>query len=342
MKIFCDYHHGGLYKSLDLLLRKRMGHDLYRPIGLDWFEKGYWKIAEPYGNAMVTVNQFLGINHLGFDKYKNLNGNHYMKDDIYYVRDVNEKIYHKAITLKKFKEMRFDVVISSYQAHDYPYEDLVKKYQPKAKLVAQIGNAEQTTHFRNVLSSVLDYFSKEDQQVLYYHQEFDLSVYKFQEPKQTNKISSFVNVLPEPQVYQEYKDILTEFDFKAFGSQCPDGLMGTPEDIVQEMGDCLFGWHIKPFDGFGHVIHNWFACGRPVILWMSPYLQKFAGLLMEDGVTCINLEEHSQQENVDLIRKFSEPENHIKMCQSVRKRFKEVVNFDREAEEIKEFLDNLI
>lgn len=343
MNIFCDYHHGGLYKSLKVLLEDRLGHKLYRPIGLDWFDEGYWKIAEPYNNAPETIGQFLGINHLGFDKMKNLNGNHYVEDEIYYVRDINEKIYHKGITLKKFKEMQFDVVISSYQPHDYPYEDLVKKYQPKAKLVAQIGNINQGTHIKNVMASSLEFYPQEGQRVIYYHQEFDTEVYKYLEPKPSNKITSFVNLLPEPQVFDEYKNSLPEYNFKAYGSCCPDGNMGTPEGIAQEMADSLFGWHIKPGgDGFGHVIHNWFACGRPVILWKSPYFGKMAESLMEDGITCINLEEHNKQENINLIRKYSEPEEYIKLCQNVLHRFKEIVDFDREAGEMRNFLNNLI
>lgn len=343
MNIFVDYHHGGLYKSLSMLLEKRLGYNLYRPIGIEWFDEGYWKIAEPYGNAPGTIKQFLGINDLGFDKMNNLNGNHFVKNDVYYVRDVNEKIYHRAITLQKFKEMRFDVIISSYQPHDYLYERLAREYQPQAKLVSQMGNARQNTHLKNILASTLEVYPREGQRVIYYHQEFDLKVYKKHEPRQLKKISSFVNMLPEPQVYQEYKEAMPDFDFKSYGSTCTDGIIGSPEEIVEEMANSMFGWHIKPGgDGFGHIIHNWFAVGRPVILWRSPYFGQMAESLMEDGVTCINLEEHSKQENIDLIQKFSEPENHAKMCENAYKRFKEVVNFEKEAESMKKFLADLV
>jgi len=343
MNVFCDYHHGGLYKSLKLLFEDRLGWNLYRPIGMDWFHEGYWKLAEPYGNAIETVSQFLDINHLGFDRMKNLNGNHYVKDEIYYIRDKAEKIYHKAITLEKFKEMRFDIAISSYQPHDLLYEDLVKKYQPNAKLIAQIGNIGQSTNIKNILSSSLEVFPAADQNIVYYHQEFETNVYKYTPPTANKKITSFVNLLPEPQVFNEYKGLLPEYDFKAFGSTCPDGVLGTPEDIAKEMSDSMFGWHIKPGgDGFGHIIHNWFACGRPIITEKSHYFGKMAESLMEDGVTCINLEEHNQQENINLIKKYSEPENHIKLCQKAHERFNEIVNFDEEEKEIKDFLDKLV
>src|SRR5690242_6385574 len=41
MKVLADYHHHDLWESLELLCA-RLGWDLYRPIGMDWYEQGYW------------------------------------------------------------------------------------------------------------------------------------------------------------------------------------------------------------------------------------------------------------------------------------------------------------
>ena len=105
-QIFTDLHHGDLFYSLHRLFVERLGWELYRPIGLDWFNAGYWKIAEPYGNAQDTINQYLEINHAGYHQYKNLNGEHYVEDDIYHVYDPGHDYYQKAITLEKFKSMK--------------------------------------------------------------------------------------------------------------------------------------------------------------------------------------------------------------------------------------------
>jgi hypothetical protein len=342
MNVFVDLHHGGLYKSLKMLFEDRLGWNLYRPIGLDWFNEGYWKIAEPYGNDPGCVAQYLDINNFGFSSFKNLNGDNYFKDGVYYIKDHAEDFEHKAITLKQFKMMQFDIVISSYQAHDYPYEDLVKRYQPKAKLISQIGNINQTTHLNNVMSSSLEFKPFGYQRCIYYHQEFDLNVFKYQPPQESKKISSFVNLLPEAETFWEYKNALPEFETKAYGIGCPDGTLGTPELIAEEMIKSQFGWHIKPGgDGFGHVIHNWFACGRPIITKKAYYAEKMADPLMQDRVTCIDLDRHTKQENLDLIRKFSQGEEYIKMCQNVYHRFREVVNYDNEFKQIKTFLENL-
>ena len=40
--VFADYHHSGLYRSFELLFEKRLGGTLFKPIGWDWWNQGYW------------------------------------------------------------------------------------------------------------------------------------------------------------------------------------------------------------------------------------------------------------------------------------------------------------
>src|SRR5258706_14059099 len=106
MNVLVDYHHGNLYHSLHLLFEKRLGFKLFRPIGMQWAEQGWWKVHEPYGFALDTAGQYLDINDKHWDSYKNLNGDYKLKDDIYHVYDPENKFQHKAVTLEKFKEMQ--------------------------------------------------------------------------------------------------------------------------------------------------------------------------------------------------------------------------------------------
>src|SRR5574337_1850875 len=121
MKIFTDLHHGDLFYSIHALFEKRLNIEVYRPIGLDWFYKGYWRIAEPYGNAIDTVKQYLDINDHGFDQYKNLNGNNYKQDNVYHVYEPVHQYYQRAITFEQFKSMKFDIIMSTVECHDQPY-----------------------------------------------------------------------------------------------------------------------------------------------------------------------------------------------------------------------------
>lgn len=338
MKILADWHHGNLYYSLHLLA-KRLGAELYRPIGTDWFTQGWWKVAEPYGNAEDTIGQYLAINNDGYIPYKNLNGDNRVEDDVYYVNDGENNFIHKAITFEKFKQMQFDIVLASHPLHGI-WKDLLQ-YQPNAKFIQQIGNEGQTSDAENILCSTTDFKPKDYQNVITYHQEIDMNDCFYIKPTQHKAIKSFVVSMPEPEIYEMYKNALPEFDFKAHGVGSPDGTV-SGSLIPQMMRDSAFGFHNKLADGFGVVIHKWFANGRPVITRASYYKGKMAEPLLTDGITCIDLDKHSFEENLELIRYWSEPDNHIKMCQSAYDRFKEVVDFDREASEIKVWLDNLI
>lgn len=340
MNVLVDYHHGNLFHSLHLLFEKRLKFKMFRPIGHEWFVNGYFKIAEPYGNAQDTIDQYLDINNRTWDKYKNLNGDYKLEDGIYHIYDPENNMHHKAVTFEQFKQMKFDIICSTFPTHDV-WEGLLK-YHPQAKWMGQIGNAGQTSKAPFVISSVFNYTGAPGQKVIFYHQEFDLKQYKFTYPTSRKKISSFVVLLPERELFLKYKEALPEFDFKAYGPGAIDGTVGDGSGISREMKDSAFGWHIKPGgDGYGHIVHKFFASGRPVIIRGNYYLGQTAGLLLEDGKTCIDLDKHSFEENVELIRKFSKPHRHNLMCRAVKMRFDEEVNFDKEAQQIKDYLVSL-
>lgn len=340
MNVLVDYHHGNLFYSLHLLFEKRLGYKVFRPIGQEWFTQGHWQVALPYGNAQDTIDQYLAINPDKWDSFKNLNGDYKLEEGIYHIYDPENGFHHKAITFEKFKEMKFDLIVASHPLHGN-WERLLQ-YQPKSKFIQQLGNYGQSTDAKNVLSSTTDFMPREDQNVMYYHQEFDLKEYKYNPPRNHTKVSSFVVLFPEREIFHIYKSALPEMDFKAYGPGAIDGTITDGEGIAKEMRNSAFGWHIKPGgDGFGHVLHKWFASGRPVIIRGDFYKGQIGYQLLIDGVTCIDLDKHTFEENVRLIKFWSQPENHKKMCKAAYKQFKKVCNFDKESNEIKEWLQVL-
>jgi len=42
MRVLADYHHHDLWESMEILFPERLGWSLIRPIGMEWFEQGYW------------------------------------------------------------------------------------------------------------------------------------------------------------------------------------------------------------------------------------------------------------------------------------------------------------
>src|SRR3990167_11563745 len=114
MKVFADEHHQDLAYSLHLLFEHRLGYELYKPIGLEWFEQGYWDIAKPYGNNPGTINQYLEKRTQQF---------------------YPDGCPHRLMTLEEFQETDIDIVLASIPDHFETYTRLIKDHKPNAKLV---------------------------------------------------------------------------------------------------------------------------------------------------------------------------------------------------------------
>lgn len=342
MVVFSDRHHGALTYSLQLLFEKRLGHELYFPIGMEWFDAGYWKIGDPYPNPRDTAQQYLNTEHLGYQPYKHINANTTEQEEgLYKVYDPVHEVFLNCITLDRFKKMEIDIVISSYQPHDESFARLIREFKPRAKHIAQMGNTMQTTDVANVMCSTKPYPTN-GKNVVFYHQE--INTYPFVEPDpKCKKIKSFVNVLPQPEIFDLYKSQLRDFEVKAYGASCPDGTISGEKNLIAEMRDSTFGFHNKPgSDGFGHVIFNWFNVGRPVIVNYEEYKSQLAGELLIPDQTCISLDSGDGFNRIiEKIRYYSQADIHKEMCERAYKRFREVVDYEAETERIKEFLNNL-
>ena len=344
MKVFADYHHGDLYYSLHALFEKRLGFELYRPIGLDWFENGFWKIAEPYGNPADTINQFLSTEKGNWNQYSLLNGDHTFYDGVYYVYDKTHDYRHKAITFEQFKSMKFDIIISSITAHDGAYEKLCKEFQPQAKLISQMGNVGQKTHIKNVMHSI-PYAVPADQNTVYYHQEIDHRFWNYFPPNpKTKNIFSVVNCFPYPEIYGQYKQSLVNVEMRHYGASCLDGSLLGGETVGLKMKEANIAWHLKPLGGIGHSTMGWFASGRPLITNMSQHraIGGEALKLFIPGLTCIDIEQGTLEENLRKINEWLEPEANLRHCEETIKQFKEVINYDKEEIAIRAFLERLL
>ncbi len=334
IKVFADLHQDDLYYSLHLLFERRLGWELYRPIGLDWHKKGFWA----YNHNPEVVKQYLRIND--FDK--NLG-------DYYECPESKHNYNHRALTFDQFLDTDIDIIIASVTAHEMTYWNLIRQHKPKAKLIRQIGNIHETVNIdvcKNLMASANISFVPENCNIVTYHQEFDLKTFDFQPRSVHNRITNLMNCYPDSKdfkLWAEYKKELPEFDWKMYGILGEDGIIGSDKEVAKACHHTTFLWHLKfGGDGFGHVIHNAFATGRPPIVKGSYYKDKMAGHLMEDGVTCIDLEKGSFQQNVNKIRFWSQPENLKKMSEAAYESFQKNVDFDKEFVYLKKFLNNLV
>lgn len=342
MNIFTDLHHGDLYHSLHYLFEVRLGHELYRPIGMEWFHNGYWKIGDPYPNPANTAAQYLG-----YTKKESplcLNEGRSEDDGIILVDQPKHGYKHRAITFEKFKSMEFDIIMPTFPGHDRPYELLRNKFQPRAKLIMQMGNYGQTTHLPNVLHSNTYTTPQPGQHCLFYHQEISPDYFQFTlPPEEGANIYSVVNTAPYLHLFNAYKQRISEANWKYYGYGSPDGVLSGSPGVSEKMKEAHVAWHLKPKGGVGHSTKGWFSIGRPLVTNMSQHrLAGGAALeLFEPGTTCIDIEAGTVVENERQIRNLLRPDINRVWCKRVRRRFDDIINYDRDEMRVRKFLQNL-
>jgi hypothetical protein len=136
------------------------------------------------------------------------------------------------------------------------------------------------------------------------------------------------------------RELLPDVTFGIHGIDGPDGNVEKITDIADLMAGSAFGWHDKvQGDGFGHVIHNWAAVGRPLIGHSSHYAGLMAEPFWQDGVTCVDLDRHSPEESAQIISDIlADPDRHRAMCEAIRGEFERIVDFDADAETVRGLL----
>lgn len=345
--VFIDYHHSDLAYGLQLLFEKRLGDQCYFPIGMDWWGKNYWAI----NNFPETAKQYLRIEqaYQPTDGTLPLNENYKEKDgDIYYVQDKHNNTFHKAITLDTFKEIDIDIVIASIPQHIKPFKELAK--MKNARFVFQAGNVfpeviQNLHEIPNLMANTLPPNIPQTCHYIQYHQEFDTDIFNPSTLIPRKKIASFINIYQNNGGFADFmtmRTMLPNFEFKSYGAQNSDGIVNTTKEIASEMQRSMFGFHVKSMgDGFGHILYNWFACGRPIITRTSDYKGKIGEELLTHMETVIDLDSCSFEQAYDTIVNMT-PHYYEYMCSQAYKRFVDLVDYRKEAEKVREFLDKLI
>jgi hypothetical protein len=348
MKIFSDQHHLSLYNSLRLLFEERLSGKLYRPIGKEWLDEGYWRMAEIYNNAPETVEQYLGVrdDYIPKDGSLPLNRVQKIEEGIFYVWDPEYNYYHKAIPLSRFLNLDINIVIASIPQHIESFKKLCAIHPNKPKFIYQVGNSWNIDqgYADNILASAIIPNVPVNTNMVTYHQEFDLDIFHYGEPNQSKKVYSFINCLGTAEHYKEdwelfleLEKLMPDWEFRSFGGSCRDGAAHGAKALAEKMREAQFVFHVKRWgDGYGHIIHNAAAVGRPIITRLSDYQGKLGGSLITSSNSII-IDGLSPQQIRDKIIGSNSDE----MSKSTYENFKSVVDFDKEAEEIKRFLEKL-
>jgi len=345
MRVLADFHHDDLYESLRILFEDRMGWELYRPVGLEWFHEGYWNVF----NHIDTATQYLGL-HIGeafekrereSDNFPWMNKDHDGGNDGIYVlpkRGHNES--HRGILLEKFKSIKFDIIVSSMPDHFHRFEELVRKHQPQAKHIFQMGNMWGVPKgTKNLLNSTTVNPGSNVNHVRY-HQEFNRNIFKPGESPDVKSVINMQHYMHDKSTFDKLAANLPEWSFKAYGAGNKDDAVDVnilPE-VIKNSG---FVYHVKRGgEGYGYNIHHAYACGKPMIVNTSFFKGMTAHALFSHGEDCIDIGACSNAEAVKMMSDAAE--NYKEWSQRVHNKFEKVVDFKSEANQIKQFLEKLI
>jgi len=357
LTVFVDFHHAGLLQSLILLFEKRLGGQVYRPIGIEWAEQGFWKIYD----HPATQAQYLGIGSATPDgsaklnevihspKYKSGFSGGWI--DAYLCHDIDSGQTNKAITLETFMNAKIDIVIASIPAHVEPFKELCRIHPNNPKLIFQIGNSwtNEAANAPNIMASAIIHNIPTSTNYIQYHQEFDTRIFSNTEPTQSKKMASYINCFDslghfanDYNIFRKCEQLLPDWEMKIHGGQCRDGAVGPSKVLAESMKSQRYIWHVKNGgDGYGHIIHTAAALGKPLIVNKSYYADKLADVLLEDGVSCIDIAGLDPTQIVTKILAHDTEPTYSTMCKNIADKFKQNVDFDKEERALRHFLQNL-
>ena len=358
MRLLTDFHHHALAESLLMLCEDRNGWEVWFPTGMNWFNEGYWNFERAVHGDAVARQYLLGV----WDSALEMPDGTKLRQDPRHPGRVQ-----KGIALDAALYQGWDLVLSSLPHNDEGMHRFAQ--QVGAKFAVQVGNHVQQSRWDLadlVLSSstltgfgpewIGKRFIFEGRPTVMYHQEFSLDTFHHEWPPAERKtVASFVNCFPETDPYHTFRDLAhasaDEFDWRcygAYGSAPLDELAAGDISLVTDVANAMRAartiWHTKWWsDGFGHVIHNAFAVGRPVVGVEGYYRDKIAGPLWREGVTSFDLEHRSSAETLDILRRLRDDDDyHRRISENAARVFRETVDFDGEADTIAALLADVL
>lgn len=335
---------------MQVLLEDRLGYLVYTPIGREWWDEGYWQFGKGYGDDRLA-RQFLNK-----DGWVPIGGDLPDGYRVYSWHDPHHpdrKIRGVELGNVKAAPGEWTHIVATVQDNQRGFHRLAEELteakraaylsypDASVKYVLQVGNTNQAVDWGlDPLALVSSEVPIQGRGVRI-HQPMD-PVFAYRKPVKSRTIRSFVNCFNSTPCIDPFAAIgrqLREFTFYTHGIDGSDGDVQPVSVIADYMAQSLFGWHDKvQGDGFGHVIHDWAAVGRPIIGHASHYAGKMAEVFWRDLETCIDLDRHPIPEVAELVREIAaSPARHRAMCRAIRDEF-DRIDWDAEADAVRELL----
>jgi hypothetical protein len=147
---------------------------------------------------------------------------------------------------------------------------------------------------------------------------------------------------PDWALFEELERRSPNWQWRSYGGHCRNGVIGPASKLADRQRDADFIFQVKAGgDGYGHIVHNAAAVGRPMIVKRSYYRNMLGEALMIPGETCIDIDNKSPAQILDEIEYWAEPIKYAEMQRKIRENFERNVDFESEFTKIHEFLSRL-
>lgn len=336
MRLLIDFHHDCLYESMALLC-DRLGWTLYRPVGMDWYEQGYWNHERKWHGDAVARQ------YLPTDGSNPFHGR-----------------THNLLSLEQARDEPPDIVMSSLAHNHEGFGRFAAEVG--ATFGLQIGNvrfsAQDMAEDRwdlaafGLVSGLMPVEPPKPHVV--YHQEFDTRAY-VPPPRLGLTVSSFVQCYPQDRPAYDYwlkgAEAAPHHNWRVYGAygEAPADVYeagNLPRCVLvrEEMEASDVAWHAKRWsDGYGHVIHQWFAAGRPVLGFRDYYKDQLAGRLWVEGETGWDIASLTPGELAELLQRFRDDGDfHLRASEAAAARFRSLVDFDDEERMIRDLFAQVL
>jgi hypothetical protein len=320
---------------------------------MEWFERGYYYQVQPDVAKQFLVDSMFTVKDVGKYPLAHIPTAPCERGVMISMDAISGGKHYpllRTLSLEEFADTQIDIIMPTLSNNQEPWVRLRKDLKPGARLVREEGNingwASLHPEYQNVLTSDIATFQKSAaKNKLLYHQRFDTeNIFTYSEPTEFKRITCFMpgfRGVPALVSFAESHDF-GGMEFLDYGHHSKLGFLSPKERFSGEMRRASFVWHVKPGgDGFGHVIHNSLAMGRPVITVAADYQNSIVWPLLLDEKTCILIGDNPA-ENSRKIAALSNPDTIRAMSLAAANRFRNVVDYGWEEEMTKKFLERLV
>ena len=350
MKVLVDFHHPDLYWSFVLTMERRLGWQVYRTIGMEWFNENYWEF-EKFWAGDKFAQMFLPLYPDGtpadYLKYYDITAKPHVGHDIlienHWERpDPRHDYTFKMVTLEQARDQDWDIVMATVPHNQKGFAKFAK--EKKAKIVFQVGNAEHPIDWAYkplaIISTLLDPGVGNRKRFIHYDQEIDPS-FSWTPLPEYGSISSFVLEWTNKSDLEKFlytADHWPEHQFGMFGAF--GNYLTTTDAVAEAMKGSRAIWHSKAIgDGWGHVIHGACAVGRPLIGVRNYYRGRIADRLWTPD-NSLDISIMPKQQVAGMVKNLLVDEDRLQsMAVASRALFDKYIDYERDAENIRKLLE---